>query len=75
MFLVSQVLEILGISLYSKLYTNLVFHLLKIREFSYFFQILLNLFEILNIFYDNIWVNKENMSDEINNLYNIIKYT
>jgi len=54
MFLVSQVLEILGISLYSKLYTNLVFHLLKIREFSYFFQILLNLFEILNIFYDNI---------------------
>jgi len=29
------------------------------REFSYFYQILLNLFDILNAFYDNIWVNIE----------------
>jgi len=30
---------------------------LEIREFSLFNQILLNLFEVSNAFYDNIWVN------------------
>jgi len=27
------------------------------HEFSLFYQILLSLFDILNAFYDNIWVN------------------
>jgi len=30
------------------------------RECSHFYQILLNLFDILNAFYDHIWVNIEN---------------
>jgi len=29
------------------------------REFSFSYQILLNLFNILNTFYDNIWINIE----------------
>jgi len=29
------------------------------REFSHSYKILLSLFDILNIFYDNIWVNIE----------------
>jgi len=29
------------------------------REFSFSYKILLSLFDILNVFYDNIWVNIE----------------
>jgi len=40
-----------------KLYTNLVLHFLEICEFSHFHQILLSLFDILSVLYDNIQVN------------------
>ena len=45
-----------GINLFSKLYINLVLFL-EMREFNPSYQILLSLFNILNVFYDNIWVN------------------
>jgi len=42
-----------GINLFSKLYINLVLFL-EMREFNPSYQILLSLFNILNVFYDNI---------------------
>jgi len=52
MFLVSQILVNFEISSSLKLCTNL-----EMRGFSPSYQILLSLFDILNTFYDNIWVN------------------
>jgi len=48
---------------------------LEIRGFSSSYQILLGLFDILNAFYDNIWVNIEakNMSNGVNNSNIIMK--
>jgi len=42
------------ISFFLKFYTNLIFYSLEMRGFSYSYQILLILFDILNTFYDNI---------------------
>jgi len=54
MFIVHQVSVNFVISLFSKFYTNIVIHLLEIRRFGSSYQILLDLFDILNAFYDNI---------------------
>jgi len=58
MFFVHQLSVKIKISLFFKFWLNLVCFDLEIREFSYFNQIMLILFDVLNVFGGNIKANK-----------------